>query len=176
MEIRALRDTDDRAAFRSGDVDLDRFFTRYAGQNQFRHHLGVTYVAPDGERIIGYVTVAASTLDAEYLSPSLRKKLPDYPLPVLRLARLAVDATSQDRGVGKALLRYTFRLAMEMSQRFGCVGMVVDAKPDAVPFYSRFGFAPIEAREGRLESRPEPQPMFLALALIRAAIAPAEEE
>ena len=174
MEIRALRDTDDRTTFRSGDVDLDRFLARYAGQNQFRHHLGVTYVAPNGERIIGYVTVAASTLDAEYLSPSLRKKLPDYPLPVLRLARLAVDATSQGRGVGKALLRHTFRLAIEMSKQFGCVGMVVDAKPDAVPFYSRFGFVPIDAVEGRMESRPEPQAMFLALTLIRAAIVPHE--
>jgi hypothetical protein len=44
--------------FRSGDVDLDRFLERYAGQNQFRHHVGTTYVAVETGRIIGYVTVA----------------------------------------------------------------------------------------------------------------------
>ena len=42
MEIRALRNTDDRTTFRSGDADLDRFLAKYAGQNQFRHHIGVT--------------------------------------------------------------------------------------------------------------------------------------
>ncbi len=41
MEIRALRTSDDRSAFQSGDEALDRFFHRYAGQNQFRHYLGV---------------------------------------------------------------------------------------------------------------------------------------
>jgi hypothetical protein len=41
IEIRALRELDNRASFRSGDADLDRFFQQFAGQNQFRHHLGV---------------------------------------------------------------------------------------------------------------------------------------
>ena len=35
----------DRTSFRSGDADLDRFFHQFARQHQFRHHLGVTYVA-----------------------------------------------------------------------------------------------------------------------------------
>jgi hypothetical protein len=42
IEIRALRERDNRASFRSGDADLDRFFQQFAGQNQFRHYLGVT--------------------------------------------------------------------------------------------------------------------------------------
>jgi hypothetical protein len=42
MQIRALRETDDRSRFRSGDPDLDRFLQRFAGQNQFKHYLGVT--------------------------------------------------------------------------------------------------------------------------------------
>lgn len=172
MEIRALRDTDDRTAFRSGDADLDRFLAKYAGQNQFRHHIGVTYVALDAERIIGYATVAAGTLEAENLPPFQRRKLPGYPLPVLRLARLGVDATAQNRGVGTALLRYTFRLAVEVSERFGCVGMVVDAKPGALDFYSRLGFSPIELVEGQMASRPEPLAMFLPLALLVGAGGP----
>jgi hypothetical protein len=49
MEIRALREGDDRSGFRSGDPDLDRFFLRFAGQNQFRHHVGVTHVAVEDE-------------------------------------------------------------------------------------------------------------------------------
>jgi predicted N-acetyltransferase YhbS len=86
------------------------------------------------------------------------------------MARLAVALPAQNRGVGKALLRYTFGLALEMSRRFGCVGIVVDAKADAAEFYALFGFSPIGLVEGRLESRPEPQAMFLPLELVLAAL------
>jgi hypothetical protein len=48
VQIRVLAPGDDRGQFSSGNPDLDRFFHRFAGQNQFRHHIGVTYVAVDG--------------------------------------------------------------------------------------------------------------------------------
>jgi predicted N-acetyltransferase YhbS len=169
-QIRALRDTDDRRHFRSGDADLDRFFARYAGQNQFRHHVGVTYVAVEVERIIGYATVAAATLESDVLPAAIRKRLPAYPLPALRLGRLAVDVSARAGGVGKALLRHTFHLAVDMSERFGCVGVVVDAKSGAVDFYARFGFAPVHLVEGTLESRPRPKAMFLPLELVLSAV------
>ena len=50
MEIRALREADEPAPFHSGDSDLDRFLHRYAGQNQFRHHIGTTYVAAESDK------------------------------------------------------------------------------------------------------------------------------
>jgi GNAT superfamily N-acetyltransferase len=170
MEIRPLRGTDDRTAFRSGDPDLDRFLVKYAGQNQFRHHIGTSYVAVEGERILGYATVAAAHVEGEDLPLRFRRKLPRYPLPVLRLARLAVDSTAQDRGVGKALLRHVFLLALAMAERYGCVGVVVDAKARAVDFYTRFGFSPVEVTHGRMDSRPAPTPMFLPLAHIEEAL------
>src|SRR5690242_20329299 len=105
MEIRLLRETDDRSTFRSGEPDLDRFFARYAGQNQFRHHIGTTYVAVEGGLVVGYATVAAAQIEGEDIPLSVRRQLPGYPLPVLRLARLAVDGIAQKRGVGRALLR-----------------------------------------------------------------------
>ncbi len=59
-----------------------------------------------------------------------------------------------------------------MSGEYGCVGVVVGAKPDAVEFYTRFGFSPLEVVEGQTESRPEPTPMFLPLDLIEGALEP----
>lgn len=59
-----------------------------------------------------------------------------------------------------------------MSDECGCVGVLVDAKPGAVEFYARFGFAPIDVAEGQMESRPQLTPMFLPLELIQAALAP----
>lgn len=169
MEIRALREADDRSSFASGNPDLDRFFHRFAGQNQFRHHLGVTYVAVEGERILGFATVAPGHLEIEGVPAALRKRLPRYPLPVLRLARLAVDVAARGLGLGEALLRFVLRLALDLAESVGCSGVVVDAKPDAAPFYERHGFLPLTAVQGASDERPAPLPMFLGIRAILAA-------
>ncbi len=106
MEVRALQESDDRTQFRSGDEDLDRFLHKYAGQNQFRHHIGTTYVALEKGRIVGYATVAPGHLEVEDLPLARRAKFPRYPLPILRLARLVVDQSMRGRGLGKRLLRF----------------------------------------------------------------------
>jgi predicted N-acetyltransferase YhbS len=170
IEIRALREGEDRTSFRSGDVDLDRFFHQFAGQNQFRHHLGVTYVAVQDRSVLGYATVAAAHVEIDDLPPAARRKLPRYPLPVLRLARLAVDQSTQGQGVGLQLLRFVLRLALQMADEYGCVGVVVDAKPDAEAFYAKYGFVAIEAVEGRSDARPAPTPMFLSIRAVNDAV------
>jgi GNAT superfamily N-acetyltransferase len=164
---RRLEPGDDRAAFRSGNVELDRFFLRYAGQNQFRHHIGTTYVAIDPVGgIAGFATVAASEIVPEAMTPSRRKRMPRYPLPALRLARLAVDERSRGKGIGAALLRAVFVLAERMADDFGCVGVLVDAKPEAVAFYEQLGFLLLVSVAGELGDRPQPVPMFLELGRI----------
>lgn len=170
IEIRALRERDDRSQFRSDDADLDRFFRQFAGQNQFRHHLGVTYVAVDGQHVLGFATVAAAHLEIDGLPAAARQKLPRYPLPVLRLARLAVDRSAQGQGLGLQLLRFVLQLALRMSDDYGCVGIVVDAKPDALAFYTKYGFLPVEALEGASDARPAPTPMFLSIRAVRHAM------
>ena len=170
MEVRALREQDDRTSFRSGDPDLDRFFQQFAGQNQFRHHLGVTYVAVDEHYILGFAAVAAAHVEIDGLLAGRRKKLPRYPLPVLRLARLGVDQSAQRQGLGVQLLRFVLRLALAMADYYGCVGVIVDAKPDAVAFYSKYGFIAVDAIEGRSDARPAPTPMFLAIHAVNDAL------
>jgi len=171
IEIGALRAKDTRTSFRSGDADIDRFFQQFAGQNQFRHHLGVTYVAADGRDILGFATVAAAQVEIDALPLVVRRKLPGYPLPVLRLARLAVDQSAQGQGLGLRLLRFVLQLALQMADDYGCVGVIVDAKPNAEVFYAKYGFVAVEAVEGRSDARPAPTPMFLSIRAIRDAIA-----
>lgn len=166
LVIRPLEPGDDRSAFRSGDIDLDRFFQRYAGQNQFRHHIGTTWVAVHDARILGFATVSAAHLEVGELPEALRRKLPAYPLPVLRLARLAVAEEARSLGVGRALLRAVFTLAWRMADDFGCVGVVVDAKRGAVEFYERLGLRALTHARGALGDRPEPTAMFLELGAI----------
>jgi len=170
MEIRALRQSDDRTVFRSGEPDLDRFLQKYSGQNQFRHHIGTTYVAvDDAARVLGYATVAPGSLEVEDLPAGTRKSLPQYPMPILRLARLAVDGKVKGRGIGKALLRFVLDLALRMAEEYGCIGVAVDAKPGAVEFYRRRGFIPLDVVSGQSGGRPVPRLMFLSTEEIRAA-------
>lgn len=166
LEIRRLKPTDNRVTFRSGNIDLDRFFQRFAGQNQFRHHIGTTYVAIEKSAILGFATLSVAEVVVADLPAAMRKRLPQYPLPALRLARLAVDERAQGRGVGSALLRAVFALAHRMALDFGCIGVIVDAKPDAVAFYEKLGFVPLNTRAGQLGDRPEPLPLFLEIGAI----------
>jgi len=177
IEVRPLQPDDKRSGFRCGNPDLDRFFHRYAGQNQFRHHIGTTWIAVDEGRILGFVTLAAAQIEIEDLPAGRRRKLPDYPLPVLRLARLAVDEHARGKGVGKRLMRLVFEQALEISRRYGCVGVVVDAKPEAVAYYQKLGFFFMnEILEGQLNDRPQPHPMLLPLSAIPACKIPVPEE
>ena len=169
ISIRALRRQDDRARFESGDEDLDRFLRKYAGQNQFAHHIGTTYVAVEEERIVGFATVAPGALLRDGIPEAEARRLPRYPLPVLRFARLAVDRSQHGRGIAAALVRHVFFLAIEMSRDLGCLGVVVDARPRAIEFYRKLGFAPLGPLEGQLVGVPEPAPMFFHVDTIRLA-------
>jgi len=169
MEIRALREHDDRSLFRSGDPDLDRFFQQFAGQNQFRHHLGVTYVAVEDRRVLGFATVAAAHVEIDGLPAGARKKLPWYPLPVLRLARLGVDQLAQGQGLGVQLLRFVLQLALGMADDYGCVGVIVDAKPGASAFSAKYGFVKVDAVAGGSDARPAPTPVFLSIRAVKGA-------
>ena len=170
VEIRPLSRDDDRSGFSCGQADLDRYFEHYAGQNQFKLHLAVTYVAVVEGRIVGFATVAASSLERANLpSERMRRKLPSYPLPVLRLARLGVDTRAQGLGIGKALLRHVLALAVEQRDRLGCIGVVTDAKPDAIEFYRGLGFEPMAGvREGWLVG--DPSPLFLEIETVASTI------
>jgi len=164
--IRVLRRSDDRSGFGCGDSELDRYFHRFAGQNQFRHHVGVTYVAVEGIRIRGFLTVSPGEIASSKVPARLLKGLPAYPLPALRVARLAVDQRDQGQGVGGMLLRFLFELTVKMRDELGCVGVVVDSKPDAVAFYETYGFQATTPESGTLGDRPAPTVMFLPVASI----------
>ena len=173
LEIRLLRREDDRGAFSCGEPALDRFFQHYAGQNQFKLHLAATWVATRDQDILGFATVASGSLERRSVPDErLRRRLPDYPLPVLRLARLGVDRRAQGLGLGRALVRHVLRLALSQREQVGCVGVVTDAKPAAVAFCEGLGFTALAGvGEGLLHG--DPTPMFLDISTIAAAVAAA---
>ena len=163
MQIRRLRGSDDTAAFSCGDAGLDRFLSSHAWRNQDALGIGVTYVAPAGERIAAFMTLAAGSVARDHVRESERATLPRYPLPVVRLARLGVDSRAQGEGLGGALVDFALHVAWAMRERVGCIGVAVDALPEAVAYYERLGFESIAVLEGSSALRPRPVPMHLWL-------------
>jgi GNAT superfamily N-acetyltransferase len=130
------------ANFACGEVSLDRWLHRYAGQGE-RRHATRTFVATDerGE-VRGYYTLLAGQLEHAEAIDAVRKGLSrHFPIPVAILARLAVDERSQRQGLGAFLLddavERIYRAAQEVAVRAVVVHAVSDA---AVAFYERFGF------------------------------------
>ena len=167
LRVRSLRRDDDRSTFRSADASLDAFFAQYAGQHQFKAHASVTYVVDREGRIAGYATVTAACIDIVDLPPEDRLRYP-YPAPVLSLARLATDERDRGLGIGRTLLAHVFILAAKMADELGCVGVVVDSKAGALPFYEKYGFKP---RPLVTTGADVPTPLFLKIATIKKALA-----
>lgn len=172
VTIRRLAREDDTQDFRAPAV-FQRFLREFARQNQDRHHVGTTYVAVlDDRRVVGYATVAITSVEFSVLPHAVRKRLPGYPLPALRLGQLAVDERHEGQGIGGALLRHVLLLAIELSEKAGCIGVIVDSVPDKVDWYARRSFMPLQATIGESALKPTTTAMFLPLAAIRA-LAPA---
>lgn len=153
--IRRLSESDDPSGFSSGDHDLDDFLKRHALANA-RAGIGVTYVSTGAAgHIVGYLTVAFTAVKAIELpaAPGSMRHLPAYPLPALLIARLAVDRRHRRSGIGTRLLRFALEEALVAHERFGCTTVIVDPKPDAAPFYERFGFRPDRHREPGAQAR-----------------------
>lgn len=140
MIVRLLQPSDDRSEFSCGDPDYDDFIRKYAGQNDFRHHVGRTLVVVDDERVIAYATFTLGELAVDALPLPVARALPRYPAPILRLARLAVDERYSDAGLGALLVSRVLGLALQLRERFGCVAVVVDALRTRQAFYERLGF------------------------------------
>lgn len=160
--LRALAKDDIKEHFESGNVHLDLFFKNYASQNQFKHYIGSTYVAVVNNIIVGFITISATSIKIDDYD-NISQKLPKYPLPILRISRLAVDKKYQNKGIGKALLKLALKLSLEQKEKFGCIGIVVDAKENAVDFYTQFGFEIIEIKKGMMDTRPFFKTMYLSM-------------
>ena len=168
IEIRKLEKRDNRKDFRSGDIEIDRFFIKFAGQNQFKHKIGKSYVAVDVETltVVGYVTVSISSMNIDGLNIEELKRLPDYPLPIVRIARLGVDERFQSQGIGKKLVQKMLYLALEIEDLVGCVGIFVDAKDGAIAFYKKYAFVVAPVIDGELPIKPTQTLMYLSMKTI----------
>jgi GNAT superfamily N-acetyltransferase len=141
--IEPLRRDHDRAGFGCGEPALDEYFARFARQNQ---ELGVsrTFVAvceTEPVLVLGYYSLAVGSIHKADLPLLAARRFPNFPLPVVRLARLAVDRTQQGKGLGGDLLTDAMFRCLRVADDVGVAALIVDAKHErAKAFYSRYEF------------------------------------
>jgi ribosomal protein S18 acetylase RimI-like enzyme len=133
----------DRHGFSCGEPTLDTYLREQAGQHQ-RDGIATTHVLVDDVdvgRIFGYCSLAAAQLNLLDLQPADRKRLPSYPVPAVRIGRLAVSRESQGSGCGRLLLGHAVNCSRQLRQQLGVRVLLVDALNDrAAAFYRDYGF------------------------------------
>ncbi|WP_337827584.1 GNAT family N-acetyltransferase [Pseudonocardia sp. TMWB2A] len=127
--------------FRSGVSTLDDWLLRRARPNQIAGASRV-FVTCDGERVVGYYALASSAIACGDATGRMRRNMPD-PIPVVVLARLAVDEAYQGRKIGRSLMRDAAMRVLAAAGEIGIRGLVVQAiSEDAKAFYLNMGMLP----------------------------------
>src|SRR5438874_767237 len=158
--IEPLTTAHDRKAFQCGRAQLDEYLHKYAKQHA-RKNVGRTFVAVRAgeKKVLGYYTLSSSSVAFEHLPEELQKKLPNYPLPVALLGKLAVDQSARGQGLGELLLIDALRRVVAIADQLAIFGVEVDALDNsAKAFYEKYGFQPFHD---------QPLHLFLPLDTVR---------
>lgn len=131
----------DTTAFVCGVDSLDHWLKQRALKNQVTG-ASRTFVLCDGNRVVAYYALASSAVAVEAATGRLRRNMPD-PIPVVVLARLAVDHSLQGGGIGRALVRDACLRVVAAADAIGIRGLIVQALSETAQiFYQRIGFDP----------------------------------
>ncbi len=144
--------------FECGEPVLDEWVKRRALANQ-SSGASRTFVVADQERQVrGYYAMAAGAVAHQLAAGGIRRNMPD-PVPVMVLARLAVDRRAQGRHLGASLLQDAVNRAVAVSRNAGVRALLVHALNDqAKQFYERYGFQAAPTRPMTLMLRLTPAP------------------
>ncbi len=149
IEIQPLDKTVDRQSFDCGVSALNDYFQKYALQNHTKN-ISKTFVATTLDRqkaVAGYYTVSMAEIARVKMPETGFKHLPKYPVPVMRIGRLAVDVRFRKKGIGERILLDVLHRAYFLAGEVGLYAVVVDAKnSEAVSFYHKYGFMPLAAQ------------------------------
>jgi GNAT superfamily N-acetyltransferase len=120
-----------------------------------------TYVATEGNSVVGYYALAAGAVDVTSAPGRFRRNMPD-PIPIVVLGRLAIDRSQQGKGLGRALLRDAGLRVVQAAGIIGVRGVLVDAISDeAKAFYLALGM---------VVSPINPMVLMVTLADLRASL------
>jgi len=129
--IRKLSVSDRVDVFDCGHAALNQFLRRYAFINQ-KSNSAQTYVCCQAEVVVGFHSIAVGSVAPEAAPTRVTKGLAHHPVPVMILARLAVDKAHQHKGLGRALLKDALLRAAQAADIVGIRCLLVHAKDEEV--------------------------------------------
>lgn len=135
-----LASTHHCAGFSCGEAVLDEWLKRRAMANQVSG-ASRTFVVTDKEGCVhGYYAMAAGAVSHQLATGGVRRNMPD-PVPVMVLARLAVDQRAQGINLGGSMLQDAVNRAVNVAQNAGVRALLVHALHErAKLFYEHYGF------------------------------------
>ncbi|HEY5854520.1 MAG TPA: GNAT family N-acetyltransferase [Aldersonia sp.] len=143
----------DLAQFRSSNEALDAWLRQHALAAQ-KMDSARTFVLVDGTGVVGYFSLTMGAVRRADAPPALVRGLPGYPVGMVLLARLAVDAGQQGQGLGGLLLTEALRKAVAAGEAAAARLVVVDAIDEtAERFYAHHGFIAVPEHPHRLYRR-----------------------
>ena len=134
------------ASFDCGVEALNSFLKNHALQNQ-RNNSARTFVSTrtDGPEVVGFYSLCAASVDFEQTPERIRKGLARHEVPLVLLARLAVDSSCKGQGLGASLLQDAFGRFMKAQEAIGARALLAHAKDEvAKAFYEKYGFVATE--------------------------------
>ena len=149
--VEAISELHDSSRFDCGGHEsLNDWLRRFALANQ-RNDSARTYVVHRGGFVAGYYSIAAGSVSAEESPARISKGLARHPIPVILLARLAVDQQERGTGFGKALLKDALTRIAHAADIVGARALLVHALDEqAKAFYRHFDFEPSPVHEMQL--------------------------
>jgi len=147
--------------FDCGREELNRFLHQHALQNQ-RSGGAQTYVGLVDQTVVGYYALAVGSVEQEETPERVKKGLAKHSIPIMLLARLAVDRHWQKQQIGAGLLKDAMLRTLQAADIAGIRAVMVHAKDDqAKDFYQHFNFVP---------SPSDPFQLFMLLKDIRQIV------
>jgi GNAT superfamily N-acetyltransferase len=126
-------------AFDSGQAALDNWLRRRALANQ-SGGASRTYVVCEARRVVAFYALASGAIVQASASGKFRRNMPE-PIPVVVLARMAVDLEYQGRGLGRGMFRDAARRVVQAADTIGIRGIIVQAlSEEARSLYIALGF------------------------------------
>ena len=126
--------------FSCGKSGLDEYLKRFAKGNH-KKGFGKTFVLKKDQKVIGFYTISMASIEFNSVPDNQRIGLPKYPIPAVKIGRLAVDEKTKGKGIGKFLLIDAFLRIYEASKMVAAYAIIVDAKDaQSKEFYKYFGF------------------------------------
>jgi ribosomal protein S18 acetylase RimI-like enzyme len=150
LRLALLTAEHDVSSFDCGNDQLTSWLIRHAHASQ-RADLARTYLALEGGRTIGYVSLTTGSVRRDEALKRYARGMPAHPIPTILIARLAVDRRHQGLRLGSRLLAEALRLAVTASDAAAARLVVVDANDErAAAFYRERGFIDVPENPLRL--------------------------